>query len=210
MMHRAVRIVSRVPVITAVLACLAAVCVQDACVLAEPSGALPRLPDARPTIVHASVVPPTSAVLTTLPTDTAFLVPVELIDPTAEIAYAAFVDYNPSTGAGLITSPPGHSEFEVANTTGRTRLLTVPITPPDTSPSQQIDLNRCHVIEIVVALRFDSESNPFSIHTPGPPGGDIVTWFYNPSGDLGGCPSLAIDGGVDAKADSEAGEGGIQ
>jgi hypothetical protein len=59
------------------------------------------------------------------------------------------------------------------------------------------DLYRCHKIEIVVALRLESEIDPRLAHTPAePPGGDIVTWLYNPAGDLAGCPSL--DAGIEA------------
>ena len=41
-----------------------------------------------------------------------------------------------------------------------------------------------------------SETDPKNAHTPAEPGGDIATWFYNPNGDLGGCP--ALDAGIDA------------
>jgi hypothetical protein len=172
---------------------------QDACVLAASSGDLQRLPESRPTIVHAQLVPTTSAVLTQFPRT--FIVPVELADPTVPIVYAAFVDYNPFTGEGLVLQPR-RSVFEAGNTKGRTRILEVAIPDPD------IELDRCHVIEIIVALRLKAETDPKNAHTPEEPGGDVATWFYNPNGDLGGCPSL--DGGIDAPVDADAAEGGPQ
>jgi len=174
------------------------VAAQDACVIAEPSGELPRLPESRPTILHSSVVPREGAVLTRFPS--VFILPVELTDPTVDFSYAAFIDYNSSTGAGLVLGPTD-SVFEAANAGGgRTRILTVPIPDP-------LD-DRCHVIEVVVALRLIND--PRFAHAPAPPGGDIATWYYNPNGDVGGCPSL--DAGFDAPsdADADAGESGAQ
>jgi len=185
------------------VACLLATCGllvvgQDACILAASSGDLPRLPESRPTIWHASVVPTTSLVLTRWPRE--FIVPVELADPTVQVVYAAFVDFNPATGEGLVDAPR-RSVFEAANTRGRIRTLTVPIPEP-------ADLDQCHVIEIIVALRLKAETEPKNAHTPEEPGGDVATWFYNPNGDLGGCP--ALDAGIDAPFDADAGEGGPQ
>ena len=173
---------------------------QDGCILAQPSGELSRLPETRPTILHASTVPSETSVLTRWPQT--FIVPVELTDPTVRIAYAAFIDFDSLNNDGL-QGPAVHSDFEEANTVGRTRTLTVAITEPDPG--------RCHRIEIVVALRLTSESDAKNAHTPAEPGGDISTWFYNPGGDLNGCP--ALDAGIDASPDADAGdasEGGTQ
>jgi hypothetical protein len=195
------RTVRRVLAVTAVAIGSAVVVLQDACVIASPSGDLPRLPDSRPTIVHSSLVPTTSAVLTHFPST--FSVPVELSDPTVDFVYAAFIDYNPLTGEGLV-DVPRDSLFTAANAEpGRTGLIrTIKVNIP--APS---DLGACHRIEIIVALRLNRR-DPKNAHTPEePPGGDIATWFYNPNGDLGGCPSL--DAGIDAELDAaEAGEGG--
>jgi hypothetical protein len=161
---------------------------QHACVLLSDGGALPRLPDSRPTIVHSSLVPGTSAVLVQWPTR--FIVPVELSDPTVTFVYAAFVDN------GIVESPRS-SDFVPSNEdpgrTGRIRTIDVVIPEP-------AELARCYKIEIVVALRLNEKDG----HTPDERGGDIATWFYNPSGDLKGCP--ALDAGIDAAFDS--GEGG--
>jgi hypothetical protein len=171
---------------------LAAALGASSCVLASPSGDLPTLPTSRPTIVHPSVVPSTSGVLARFPAT--FLVPVELVDPSAPFAYATFVDYNPDTGEAAYVDGPVVSAYQASNTHERTRLLEIAIPPP-------LDLGRCHVIEVVVALTlraFDSKTK----HTPDEPGGDLVTWFYNPSGDVGGCPSL--DAGITLSSDADA------
>ena len=163
-----------------------------ACIIAEPPTDPPRLPLARPTIVRGSVVPPASQVLGRFPAK--FIVPVELFDPTATFEWAAWIDFNPATGAGLEFF--GTSEFEQANTVGRVRTIEVPLLRPAD--------DRCHVIEVVVALRFAGQDG-IGAHAPLEPGGDIVTWFYSPSGDLAGCPVL--DAGIEPIA-PDAGDGG--
>ena len=60
------------------------------------------------------------------------------------------------------------------------------------------------MIEVVVALRFAGQDG-IGAHAPLEPGGDIVTWFYSPSGDLAGCPVL--DAGIEPIA-PDAGDGG--
>jgi len=201
------RILAALPAVAVVGACVTTLLVQDACILAQPSGELPRIPESRPTIIRASAVPSTSAVLTRWPVDSTFLVPVELADPNVEFVYASFIDYNPLTGDGLVEEPR-QSVFEVSNnssnTVGRTRTLTIVFpTPPEP--------DRCHTIEVVVALHLASDTDltgdPKLRHTPLAPGGDIATWFYNPNGDLGGCPTL--DAGIGAKVDADA-AGGAQ
>lgn len=192
------RTIRRLRALAAAATFAVGVAAQHACVLAQPSGEIPRLPPTRPTIMHPLVVPSTSAVLTHFPDK--FIVPVELADPTADFVYATFIDYNPLTGEGLVDGPTT-SRFQLDNATQRTRRLDITIPEP-------AELGRCHVIEVIVALRLKSTTDPKNVHTPDEPGGDIVTWFYNPNGDVGGCPSL--DGGVDARPDGDAGEGGAQ
>jgi len=156
-----------------------AIGVHAACIVADPPSDLPRLPESRPTILRASVVPSASAVIGTWPDR--FIVPVELSDPRSTIWWSAFVDYNPDTGFGL-DGLPTQSSFEPTTTQGRVRLLEIPIGKPAA-------LDRCHVVEVVVALNLNTR-DPKSAHTPDEPGGDIVSWFYSPSGDLAGCPVL--------------------
>ncbi|MCA9586805.1 MAG: hypothetical protein KC657_15730 [Myxococcales bacterium] len=165
-----------------------------ACIIAEPPGALPRLPASRPTIVRSAAVPPPSTVLGTFPEK--FVVPVELADPTASFRWRAFVDYNPLTGAGFVAG--GESKFDRASLDGGARVLEIPVPPPP-------DLDRCHVVEILVALRFAGEFEGKQAHTPEEPGGDNVSWFYSPTGDLEGCPKIDA-GGLSPEAG--AGEGG--
>ena len=188
-------------VLAAGAACALLIVVQDGCILAQPSGELPTIPETRPTILHASTVPSETSVVTRWPQSDEFVVPVELVDPTVRIEYAAFVDYDELTGDGL-QGPAQDSNFLAANTVDRTRTLTVVIPQPD-------DLGRCHKVEVVVALRLSSTDDGKHAHTPAEPGGDIATWFYNPSGDLNGCP--ALDAGIDAALDAgDASEGGTQ
>lgn len=160
----------------------AAICVHG-CVISDPPGDLPGLPVMRPTIVRASVVPAPSQVLGRWPDR--FIVPVELADPRSTIWWSAFVDYNPETGAGL-DDQPRQSKYEAATTQGRVRMLEIPIGAPAA-------LDQCHVVEVVVALNL-TPRDAKNAHTPDEPGGDIVSWFYSPSGDLAGCPVL--DAGI--------------
>ncbi len=173
---------------------LALLLVLGACVIAQSSGDVPRLPETRPTIVHPEVVPPTGGILTRWPAF--FTVPVELSDPTATFSYAAFVDYNPLTGSGLVVSE--NVPYDQQSLATRVRTIEIAI-PQD----RQSTTDRCHVIEVVVALRFNASTDPKNAHTPAAPGGDSVTWIYNPGGDPGGCPRL--DAGIEASVDAEGG-----
>jgi hypothetical protein len=159
----------------------------------EPPPDLPDLPRARPTILRASVVPPASAVLGSFPSK--FIVPVELADPTESFLSVAYIHYNPLTGSGR-QGRAEESRFERSNTVGRVRTIDVVLSPP--AP------DRCHVIDVIVARRFEDEARPR--RPVDPPGGDIVTWFYSPSGTLAGCPSL--DAGFDAEPPPS--DGGLQ
>ena len=190
----------RIPRVVATIAALAVGCVLvDACVVADPPTPLPTLPEMRPTIIRASVVPSTTSVLGRWPRQ--FIVPVELSDPLAEISWATFVDYNPVTGEGLIQNDV--SRYEPSSTKGRIRTLELPIAMPS--------LDRCHVVEVVVALRLNT-SDTRNAHTPEPPGGDSVSWFFSPSGDLSGCPVLdaglqpLVDGGEDGAVEAGGAE----
>lgn len=169
------------------------------CVIAEPPSDLPQLPETRPTILRGSVVPSANAILGRWPQK--FTVPVELIDPRVTFQYSVFIDYNPATGEGLEAGFPASSEFERGTQDGRVRTLEIPISTPA--------LDRCHTIEVIVALRLNTTDSR-NAHTPLPPGGDSVTWFFSPSGDLSGCPVL--DAGIappEPVGDAEV-EGGPQ
>ena len=171
-----------------------------ACVIADPPTDLPRPAERRPTILHSSVVPSTSAVLGRWPDK--FIVPVELSNPNADIAWASFVDFNPVTGEGFDNNDITR---RAPSETGNIRTLEIPVGKPS--------LDRCHVVEIVVALSLNASSTQ-TLHTPEPPGGDIVRWFYSPSGDLTGCPvldaGLELDGSADAGTEAGAEAGGTE
>jgi hypothetical protein len=191
-MSQRLRLRKRLAAVVLVTAC------TGACVLAEPVSDLPRPAQQRPTIVRSSVVPSPNLVLGTFPDK--FIVPVELADPTVTFQWSAFVDFDSTQDTGLQLF--GDSVFETASLSGRTRVLEIPIPAPS-------DLDRCHVIEVFVALQLESTTSPRGAHSPkqGGPGGDGVTWFYSPGGDLAGCPTLVIDAGADAESDG-GGDGG--
>lgn len=164
------------------LAAIAAVSgVVGACVLAEPATDLPALPDLRPTIVRASVVPTASAVLLTWPQR--FIVPVEIIDARVTLIVATFVDYNSQSAVGLDSVTT--DEYGRSAQSGNIRTIEVEINRPSD--------DRCHLVEIIVARNLNTATVQ-NAHTPLDPGGDIVSWFYNPSGNLDGCPS--VDAGI--------------
>jgi hypothetical protein len=178
-----------------------------ACIVTDPPGTLPRLPETRPTIVRPMVIPPASAVVGGWPKDGKFVVYVELADPTVQFDWSSFVDYNPLTGEGLIDVDTSVYTPENADAKNRTRVLNVLI--PEPSP------DRCHTVEVVVALRLKAKTDPINAHTPDEPGGDSVTWFVNPTGDFAGCPVLDA-GSIDAGQadgglpDGDSGDGGPQ
>lgn len=179
---------------TLALAALVGIASVSSCIIAEPPNDPPALPLTRPTIVRGSVVPPASSVLGRFPDK--FIVPVELFDPTVSFEWAAWIDFNPATGEGLEFFDV--SEFTEANTIGRVRTLEVLLRAPAE--------DRCHVIEVVVGLRLQGNQG-LGAHAPAEPGGDIVTWYYAPNGDMGSCPVL--DAGLDASPlDAEAGADG--
>jgi len=128
-----------------------------------------------------------------------FLVTVELPDPTVSFFYAAFIDYNPRTGEGLVLEPR-ESRVSPANLGSgpEARRRTVQVALP--APTS---LETCHTIEIVVGYRLGSRL-PQLVHSPEDPGGDIATWLYNPGGDLQGCP--ALDAGIARLSSDDAGD----
>lgn len=162
-----------------------------ACIIAEPPSDPPRLPLTRPTIVRGSVVPPASNIIGVWPGK--FIVPVELSDPTLAFEYSVWIDFNAATGEGLVDFQP--STFVEANTRGRVRRLEIQLPRPND--------DRCHVVEVLVAVRFVGQDGT-GAHAFTDPGGDVVSWIFNPSGDTTGCPLL--DSGIELiPPDAEAG-----
>lgn len=148
-----------------------------ACLIAEPAVDLPRAPATAPHIVRASVVPAPVFVLGTFPAT--LKIPVELSDPTASFEWSSFIDYDPTNGEGFVERRT--SVVDPESLRGRIRTLSIDLPAP-------VD-DQCHVIEVVVALGLQTGSN-INAHTPDSRGGDSVTWFYSPGGDLRGCPTL--------------------
>lgn len=178
----------------------APVAILAACIVAEPGADVPKPAPQRPHILRSSTVPPSGAILGALPSK--FVVPVELADPTLSFDYTSFIDYDPSAANGGVgwSGSCVTSTFESANIGGAPRLVEVFMDlqhPP--SP------DRCHVIEVVVALHLRCDLDSNAAHSPPEPGGDNVTWIYSPSGDLAGCPVL--DAGLEASRNDDAGNG---
>ena len=170
--------------------------VLTGCIIADTPDDLPRLPLFRPTILHGSVVPPDNQVLRSFPDK--FVVPVELVNPTLTFQWHAFIDYDPATGAGV--SDFGTSSFDPSSADGGVRTLEISLQSPP-------DLSRCHVIEILVANGFRGDFEGRSAHTPDAIGGDSVSWFFAPGGDVQRCPTF--DAGPDLDA-SDATGGQVQ
>ncbi len=176
-------LVRRTVLVAATALALTSVAAHSACLLVDPGGDLPSIPRRRPFIVQSEVVPPASRVLGVFPEK--LIVPVELADPKEPFVWAVFYDYNPLTGAGL--EKRATSTFAPSNVVNGLRVEEIALAAPT-------ELDQCHTIEVVVAL--SSGLDGIAAHTPLDPGGDSVSWFYSPSGDLSGCP--ALDAGVDA------------
>jgi hypothetical protein len=157
------------------------------CIIADTASDLPKLPSFRPTIVHASLVPPENQVLRSFPDK--FIVPVELVDPNVTFERHSFIDYDVRSGLGIVEVDNAISP-DPGNTDAGIRTLEVSLPPPS-------DLTRCHTIEILVALSFFGDIEGQQAHTPKPPGGDGATWFYAPNGDVQNCPTFTpdLDGG---------------
>ena len=116
------------------------------------------------------------------------MLPVRLSDPQASVVYSYFIDYNSITGDGWISSDV--SAPVIGASPGAQRNLEIAIPEPSS--------DRCHVVEIVVALNLNPFLDGRNAHTPLAPGGDSVTWFYSPGGTLMGCPT------IDAKLQPDA------
>jgi hypothetical protein len=164
---------------------IAASVVLVACILADPPAALPDPVTGRPTIIRASVTPPATTILREWPRDGTFMVPIELAQNTT-FQWHAFFDYD------AINRTPVLSETvsaDPASLEGGIFTLAIGF------PTLPVSAGRCHTFEVIVAKGFDQD------HSPSPPGGDSVSWFYSPTGDLTGCAIFDAGGDGAAPAD---------
>ena len=167
-----------------VAAGVAAACalLAAACIIADPSTDFPVAKPRRPTIIRDRAVPPTSKVLGEFTPNYQFVLEVE-VDPSQTVEWHLFVDYDEFHFSG----PP-------AGLVGRD--ISLPVTGDDAGVRELVlqadtsyvpDPGRCHVIEALVALGFQSHVDR-GAHAFDSRGGDSIVWFYSPTGDLRGCP----------------------
>ena len=155
-----------------------------ACVLADPPPIVTPPPQEPPNILVESVSPSTERILKTnppcanSPTD-CFVVPVS-VDLNATVKYRVFIDLDrTSSGAQqpAVSEADDGGVLAVAPDAGAgVRVFTFSLAEnPTFDPSQ------CHVITFIVAYDFEDQLGDFS--KPFPPGGDSVSWFYQPVDD---------------------------
>jgi hypothetical protein len=164
--------------------------VGAACIIADPPIDLPRPSPRRPTILRDQAVPPTTSVLGFFPDQ--FVVPVEA-DPSATLEWHLFIDYDPLRPPDL---PDG--EDQVAPSDGARRDVVATVN------NRSVKVGSCHVIEVLVAAcegpdpqrgcGFEAVGQSGG-HSFNAIGGDSIVWFYDPTGDPSGCPTL--DAGLD-------------
>jgi hypothetical protein len=166
-----------------------------ACLLPMPPEPA-QLPDLPPSILGGGVRPPAGRVLTQPLGD--LVVPVQLVDPSVSFEWKLYVDYD----TGVLPSDPEGLAGLVAQDTvlpdgERVREIRIPLS--QVSDRIGLSANGCSVIEVIVARSFLGRRARDG-HTPAPPGGDTITWFYNPKGITEGCkvqdvPTQPVDAG---------------
>jgi hypothetical protein len=168
-----------------------------ACVIVEEPGEILQPILRPPSIEHAQVDPPAVRILQTWPAQ--FVVPIDVPPGSPDVAWRAFVDYDPVVGGdGYVGNTLVRDR---SNVDAGTLLLTVRLQDPP-------EIDRCHTVEIVVAYLF------VTTHAPDSRGGDTVSWFYAPSGSIADCPiydagpvpDAGTDGASDAGAAVEGGD----
>ena len=152
-----------------------------ACILADPPPLEQIPPLVRPLIVHESVSPSLSQKITSAPGgQLSFGVPVQ-VDPDQSFKWKVFVDRDlngdPLNGAPQDTGADDGGALGTTAPDGDivgVRVVDFSLT------SSQLNFGLCHTITIIVAQDFE----PLAPAKPvDPPGGDSVTWFYEPVGD---------------------------
>jgi hypothetical protein len=166
-------------------ACLAAAIASLPACLASPPPDLPKVPPHRPTVLHDAVVPPSDQILTQLPADNTFIVPVVLEDPNEFFEWDVFVNYEDnSTGPTIIPQPQNGSP---ATADGGVVPVSFQLLERNF-----LDPAACNRIEFIVAHQFNQSSE----HTPDSTGGDIVTWLYSAGGPSACIPTYDAGDGA--------------
>jgi hypothetical protein len=158
---------------------IAAPAVGVACVLADPPPIQQPASLDRPIILTDSVSPPLDQKITAPPTGTplTFSVPVR-VSPDQSVKYRVFVDLQQSATSFdklISVTDDGGATGTLPDAGDSVRALGFQF--PSSTP---IDFGACHTFTFVVAYDFIDNQSPNPID---PPGGDQVTWFYEPIAD---------------------------
>ena len=183
--------------------------VVSSCLIGESPTDYPDQPTERPTIVQSTLVPSASSVLVSFPT-TGMLASVSLLNPRQTFEWRVFLDFDPldtdgeKPVAAQGTSTPGAEDITASDPLRGLRRIEFTVAQP-LPPKLPTDTRTCHTIELIVAETGQFATNNIRlIHAVDPLKSDSVTWFYSPTGDLGGCPAQAVTipaNGADAAAD---------
>jgi hypothetical protein len=168
--------------------------VVGACIVADPPPSIPPPSPHHPSILHGSVVPPPTKIITQSQGNISLVVPVELTDPTSAFEWHLFKDFDPVSNP----LPFAGARLDGDPTAVDAGVRFIDFSFPGDDPALP---TKCHVLEFIVALAFSPESP----HTPDAYGGDSVVWFYNPSGDPAGCPATDTSG-LDGAFPTEGGD----
>ncbi len=172
-------------------------CAAIACVLADPPPTAPAPPRPAPTIEHDSVSPPLTEKIGKAPSppDTlTFAVPVK-VDPDQALQFRVYLDFDQTKVVMLSTLQSLQGTEDGGIAIGDADIATRRITFQINTADPLIGAG-CHSFTIFVAYGFDAFTQ-----RPIPPGGDSVTWFYEPTADCsyvdGGPPTYVVDASGD-------------
>ena len=152
-----------------------------ACVLADPPVIEQPPPASRPLIIHDSVTPRLDQKLLAPPNAAAgiaFDVPV-LADPTTKLAWAVFEDLDTTApNAPILHSLPDDAGLQgLPIIDGGEAIRNIGFS---LLASNGVDFSGCHKITFIVGTGFNSNASTQPLD---PPGGDSVTWWYEPVSD---------------------------
>jgi hypothetical protein len=163
-----------------------------ACVLADPPPIVTPAPQEPPRILVDSVTPPPGQIVKTIPPCTnltdCFVVPVA-VDLNASIKWRVFIDLDPTTAPQVFYGGDNDGGVLAVAPDAGAGIRTISFNPQAITTFTASD---CHVITFVVAYDFFPED----FAKPLPPGGDTVTWFYQPTQDCTFYDAGFFDAGV--------------